>query len=280
MLLLTVSKITDMKRILVPTDFSANAEKALNYAVQIAKISKAELFLVHAAEAYQVDEDITTSKEKLSLITKSISESEQINCTAGIVADSSVNGILEAISEYQASLVVMGTVGSTGFNERIFGSRTAVVIGKSPVPVLAIPLLSEWKVPKKILVAINNFELSDKLLRPVITLATVFNSSIQVTVFTDTDDDFVEDFALNERKIIDFRDGLKEKYPELEIHAVHLAGLHFRKSLQQWIDDNNIDVLVMLTHKRNLIGSVFNSSMTKKMSYHTNIPLLAIPDNS
>ncbi len=268
-----------MKRILVPTDFSPNAEKALNFAVQIAKKAGAELFLVHAIESNNEKEAFDTAKEKLTLLSKSIIETEQLGVTTGIVTDSSVNGILEAIVEYQADLVLMGTVGNTGFNERIFGSRTAVVIGKSPVPVLAIPLLSEWKVPEKILVAVNRFETADELLKPVMRLAAFFNAIIQLTIFTDTDDDYVEDFKLHEKKINSFRDALKEKYPKLEFNAVHLAGLHFRKSLQDWIDNNKIDMLVMMTHRRTLIGSVFNSSMTKKMSYHTNIPLLAVPES-
>lgn len=271
-------KLQLMKRILVPTDFSPNAEKALNFAVQIAKKAGAELFLVHAVEAYDEKDDMASAKEKLGLVSKSILDTESMEITTGIVSDSSVNGILDAIAEYRADLVVMGTMGNTGFNERIFGSRTAVVIGKSPVPVLAIPLLSEWKAPEKILVAVNRFEGTDELLKPVIGLASVFNAGIQLTIFTDADDDYVEDYKLHEKKISAFRDSLKDKYPNLVFNAVHLSGLHFRKSLQQWIDDNNVDWLVMLTHRRTLIGSVFNSSMTKKMSYHTNIPLLAIPE--
>jgi nucleotide-binding universal stress UspA family protein len=174
----------------------------------------------------------------------------------------------------------MGTNGSSGFKEVVYGSRTAAVIGRSPVPVLAVPLLAEWKLPRKILLAVNKFNVPDKLLNPVITLAKYFSSSIQVTVFTDMDDDYVEDFQKNEARVADFRDSLRERYPDTDIHAVHLAGRHFRESLQGWIDKENIDMLVMLTHRRTLIGSIFNSSMTKKMSYHTNIPLLAIPDNN
>jgi nucleotide-binding universal stress UspA family protein len=173
----------------------------------------------------------------------------------------------------------MGTLGSSGAKELIYGSRTGTVIGRSPVPVLAIPLLSEWAVPKKILMAVNEFSVKDKMTDPVIKIAGMYNAAVQVAVFTDTDDDYVEDFDEHEIKVAAFRDRLKEKYPNTEIHAVHLAGKHFRESLQHWIDNNAIDMLVMLTHRRNLIGSIFNSSMTKKMSYHTNIPLLAIPVN-
>ena len=103
------------------------------------------------------------------------------------------------------------------------------------------------------------------------------HSKLQVAIFTDTDEDYVEDYDIHEKKIIAFRDALKIKYHDLEINAVHLASRHFMDSLINWIDKNNIGMLVMLTHKRNIFEKIFNHSLTQKMSYHTNIPLLAIP---
>lgn len=268
-----------MKKILVPTDFSPNAEKALNYAVQIAKRNGGEIQLVHGVETQKIEEATLEAEKNMALIKKSISETESVTVNSKIYADSSVNSITTAIFEYKPDLVVMGTLGSSGVKELIYGSRTGTIIGKSPVPVLAIPLLSEWSVPKKILVAVNEFSIKEKMTAPVFEIAGLYNALVQVAVFTDTDDDYVEDFEEHKRKITAFGTRLKEQFPNTEIFAVHLAGKHFRETLQNWINENKVDMLVMLTHRRNLIGSIFNSSMTKKMSYHTNIPLLAIPIN-
>jgi nucleotide-binding universal stress UspA family protein len=171
----------------------------------------------------------------------------------------------------------MGKVGNARFKEKLFGSKTAMIIGNCSKPVLAIPLMSEWGTGSDILLAINDFKIEDKTLEPVILLARLLNFTIQVAIFSDTDDDYVEDYEEHEKKIAAFRDALKKKYPDLEIHAVHLASRHLKDSLLNWIDENKINMLVMLTHKRNIIESIFNRSLTKKMSYHTNIPLLAIP---
>jgi hypothetical protein len=132
------------------------------------------------------------------------------------------------------------------------------------VPVLAVPLLSEWTEPKKILVAVNDFTIKEKMTNPVFQLANLYNAAVQVAVFTDTDDDYVEDFDEHKKKITVFGNKLKEQFPNTEIFAVHLAGKHFRETLQNWLNENKVDMLVMLTHRRNLIGSIFNSSMTKK----------------
>jgi nucleotide-binding universal stress UspA family protein len=266
-----------MKRILVPTDFSANADKAVNFAVQIAKRTGAEIAVIHAYENGGNIGKPKEAAEKLELIKNSIAETERVNIITRLYTNSPVDSIINAVADVHADFIVMGTLGSSGIKEMIYGSRTGAVIGKSPVPVLAVPLLSEWDTPKKILLAINQFSAEHKEIDTVFSLASLFNASVQVAVFTDIADDFVEDYDEHEVKVATLRNQLKEKYPAIEIHAVHLSGRHFRESLQHWIDDNKINILVMLTHKRKFLESVFNSSMTKKMSYHSNIPLLAIP---
>lgn len=268
-----------MKKILVPTDFSPNADKALNYAVQIARRAGGELILIHGVENYNVAEGAKIAEENMERHKKSIVEAEGVTVTTRLYTDSSVNSILSAITEFRPSLVVMGTLGSSGVKELVYGSRTGAIISKSPVPVLAVPLLSEWEAPGKILMAVNEFSASDKMTEPVFKLASLFSAEVQVAVFTDTDDDYVEDYHEHEVRVAGFSNKLREKYPNTQIHPVHLAGKHFRESLQNWIDQNKIDMVVMLTHRRTLIGSIFNSSMTRKMSYHTNVPLLAIPVN-
>jgi nucleotide-binding universal stress UspA family protein len=212
----------------------------------------------------------------MKLICKNIFDNEVVTITPKIYSGSPVNAILDAVNECKSDLVVMGTLGNTALKEKILGSKTADVIGKCPVPVLSIPLLSDWKIPRKLLVAINHFDEAEYRLQPAIDLAEKFAASVQVAIFTDTDDDFVEDYDVHEAKIAAFRDLLKAKHKNAEIHAVHLAGLHFMESIDNWIEKNNIDILVMLTHKRTVLQGIFNRSMTKKMSYHSNIPLLTI----
>jgi nucleotide-binding universal stress UspA family protein len=266
-----------MKRILVPTDFSPNADKALNFAIQLAKQAKGEIFLVHSIEFGMFEEDKENILEKMALISKSVYDNESVTITSTIYSGSPVNAILDVINKLDTDLVVMGTMGNAAFKEKIFGSKTADLIGKCPVPVLVIPLLSDWKIPSKILLAINNFDENQAKLQAAVKLAELFSASIQVAIFTDADSDFAEEYSEHENKIAAFRDLLKTKYEAIEIHAVHLAGHYFIESIEKWVAENNIDILIMLTHKRNILQSIFNRSMTKKMSYHTNIPLLAIP---
>jgi len=266
-----------MKKILVPTDFSPNAEKALNYAVQLAKKTDGEIFLVHAIESAMMEGDLKKIAEDMELTTKVFADKEKIKITTNVDHGFPVDVILYAIREFNIDWVVMGTLGHTVLPEKIIGSRTASVIGRSPVPVFAIPASVEWKIPKKIQLAINRFHDKETAILPVMNMARLFSASVQVTIFTDTDDDYIEDYDDHELRIAVYRDLLKKQYPDVEIHAVHLAGPHFTENVNNWIAHNHIDLMVMLTRKKNSIEKLFERSMTKKMSYYITVPLLAIP---
>lgn len=274
---MNVQNPTIMKKILVPTDFSPNAQKALNYAIQLAKKMDGEIVLIHTVESKLTKEDALNAQDKLTESANSIQEVSKIKVTEKIFYGIPLYSIEEAIEEFNIELVVMGTLGNAALKGKLFGSKTASVIGKSPVPVLAIPLLGEWKVPNKILIAINRFDEKETLLLPAIILSRLFSASIQVFIFTDTDDDYVEDYTEHEKKIILYCDKLKETYTNVEINAVHLAGKRFKENVKEWIASNNIDIMVMLTHKKNIIEKVFIGSKTEKMSYNIDIPLMAIP---
>lgn len=268
-----------MKNILVPTDFSPNAEKALSYAIQLAKKMEGQIFLIHAFEPKMTEEVATDFQEKLGERSKSILETDSVKVTYKLFDGTLIDAIEDATREFSIDLVVMGTLGNATLSGKLFGSKTASVIGNSTVPVLAIPLLGEWKIPNKILIGINKFDEKEILILPAIRLSRLFSASVQVFIFTDTDDDYVEDFKEHEEKIILYKDKLKEVYNDVEIHAVHLAGHHFKDNVKNWIATNNIDMMVMLTHKKNIIEKIFSGSKTKEMSYIIDIPMMAIPVN-
>ena len=100
---------------------------------------------------------------------------------------------------------------------------------------------------------------------------------MQVTVFTDERLADAADYINNRREIEHFTKSMQQKHPGLKIESTPVYGHNFEEALKAHIADNHTGILVMLTHKRSFLESLFHRSMTKKMSYHTNIPLLSIP---
>jgi nucleotide-binding universal stress UspA family protein len=278
-----------MKKILVPTDFSPNADRAIDYAVRIAKLNQATIYIIHACDhLYPPDLDNVLSKgdynkkltdeafNNLEIIRRSIEDTEQVLVNIQLYNGTITDTIVVAAEEHNADLVIMGTLGITGIKDKIFGSKTAAVISNSTVPVIAIPLEYDWKLPAKFLLAINHFDEATDILYPIFDLAKVFNAEVRIAVFTDEDKGAAE-FVSNAKEIKYAEEKLRQKNSGVVITAEHLSGRHFEESINEYIDKNQVDLIAMTTHKRSFIGSIFNRSLTRKMTYHSKVPILAIP---
>ena len=279
-----------MKRILIPTDFSSNANKALDFAVQIARQAKAEIILLHTCDLidttfkdnqtmYKEHNQIISDKanENLSLLKKSIDDTEKLSVHIKLYKGNVTDTILQASEELHADLIIMGTLGAAGLQEKILGSITAGIIGKTTIPVMAVPLLCEWDTLQKILLMVNNSEEQPDLSKSVFELAELFNARVYVAIFTDVDSAEAIDYLKDKRGVDSYEEKLKIKYKNIDITSVHLDGHRFQETIEKYILEQRMDIVAMVTYKRTFLKSIFNRSMTKKMSYHTRIPLLAIP---
>ncbi len=264
-----------MKNILVPTDFSLNANKALDFAVQIARQAKAKIILIHSFDL--IDTISEDANDNLSLLKKSIEDTENISVHTKLYKNNINDALLQASEEHHADLIIMGTLGESGLRDKIFGSITAGIIGKTNIPVMAVPFMSEWKLPEKIFLAVNNVDDQPDLFKPVFEMAELFNATVHLGIFTDADTAGAIDYLNDERGIIAYEEKLNTMYKNSIIKHIHLDGHTFQDTLEEYILEKGIDIMAMLTHKRTFVESIFNRSMTKKMSYHIRIPLLVIP---
>lgn len=276
-------------KLLVPTDFSKNAGRAIDYAAKIATKYGAHITLLHA---YQIIDTASTSRKMLfeeynySIARKLHDEVKnqrnriaKINPSIKITAELSDNTAKNAIINEgsKADLIVMGTQGATGLKRIFMGSVTASVIGDAIVPVLAIPRSYKWKEPKNILLAVNRFEENQKILDIFFNIARLFKTTLHVVIFTDSDIATPDNY-LNDKSILDnYYDTLRKMNAELKVTSSHLAGSEFDDTLQKYIDENQIDIVAMITYKRNFLEKIFHRSATKSMMYHTQTPLLVIP---
>jgi len=278
-----------MNKILVPTDFSACAGNAISFAVQSAKLLPAEITLLHATgmpgtlhtdyaglnKAFR-DEQLKDNARKLMALKQSIEQRHEITVKTLITALPLQEAIDEATAAGNFDLVIMGTLGASGLKEKLWGSNTAAVIESSNIPVLAIPHAYAWKKPEKFLLATGNFEKEPVLLNKVFELAGLYMAHVDVAVFTEEGDDAIS-FLEHARNSPWYQQLLSQRYGEQTLSTAQLSGKNLENTLQDYIKDNGIDVLVMITYKRGCWDKIIHPSHTKRMSYHTKVPLLAIP---
>lgn len=279
-----------MKQILVPTDFSKIAGNAIDFAVETSKIFPSKITLLHSYESggsLYTDYMGVNKEFRHAMMNDVKNQLEEIKANIrekdGVVVDTIVSNesFDEAMKLFaspgKTELIVMGTLGAGGLKEKLIGSRTASEIGRAKVPLMVVPHNYKWKKPQKILFATNNFEKDPVILDAIFELAGLYMANVQVTIFTDEEDIKANIYQDNEKKIAEYRDFLRTTYSEDTLTSAHLYGDNFEESLQDFIKDNDIDILVMVTYQPNFWNRIFSPSKTKRMSYHTRIPLLAIP---
>ena len=278
-----------MKKIIVPTDFSPTAEKAQNFAVQSAKLFDAEVTLLHAFEIEKFttadytgyDNDLV--KKMMDQIEKSFNKAKQyiadmddVEVKTHLSSYSLNTSIKEIEKENQADLIVMGTIGQGGIGRSLWGTRTSSLIGKAKTPIMVIPYNYTWKKPSKILFLTNKFEKDPEILNYIFEWAGLYTANVEVGVFTDVDGDKAEKFFENKEKLEEYESFIKEEFYEKSIVSQHLVSDEFEDTLNEYIQENEVDMVVMVTYPRGILSRLFNKSLTKEMSYNTQIPLLAI----
>ena len=277
-----------MNWILVPTDFSSCANKALDYAVCLAKKAGAEVILLHACEliAYPFkdhqglieEHNLRLQKQmtsKLQHLKKLIEETEGLVVHTRLYDGDAKTAILFAIRDNAVDLVVMGTLGKSGFERKVLGTKTASIVAAADVPVIAVPAYYTWSEPRKILLALNDPTEDPEVLNAAFEIAKLFDAEIYTAIFSEEDEEAIG-IMQDSRNIYKIQTQLNKEFKFKKISTVHLSGTDFRESIQKYINEHDIDLLAMVTHKRNLIQALFNRSITKRMAYHTQIPLLSV----
>jgi universal stress protein A len=140
-----------IRKILVPTDFSAHSNSALDRAIELARPLAAQIVLVHS---YYVHASMTASgyvgipPAFMAQLRKDVgSELDGIAarvvqagvpCEWRVSAEPSTSAILELAESLPADLIVMGTHGHTGMKHVLLGSTAARIVRLAPCPVLTV----------------------------------------------------------------------------------------------------------------------------------------------
>ena len=262
-----------MQKILVPNDFSDNAMKAALYAAEIAKKNGATVFLLHAIEPVAdsirqpfplhekyLEEIANRRMKELDATRTAVANTyPELKIEAELAKGTVTTSILDFAESNQIDLIVMGTKGATDLKEIFMGSVAAGTIGRTIVHVLAIPNEYAMEEPDAILFATNHFEENKYLLNKIVDVAKLFSTTIHVAVFVDTDNAEASEYIHNTRQLNHYMAFLMKTFPDLSN------------------DKNEVDIIAMITYPKSFWERLMKKSVTKKMAFHSKIPVLAIP---
>ncbi len=80
--------------------------------------------------------------------------------------------------------------------------------------------------------------------------------------------------ALNE-ELKEERAWLADQFSEYNPEFYFITTFDFEETIEQFIQDKNIDVVINVPRNHSFYDSVFRPSATKKLAFHSSIPVLA-----
>lgn len=275
-----------MKKILVPTDFSKAAFNALLIASQIASRSEDTIVeLLHVEEPFdsghsaggenlhQSIDDVFMLKilERVNRKIKKIAKHpkfKDITIKPIVKVGNVYKEIVAFIENEKPSLVIMGARGINDWDRFLVGSNTDKIVNSSTAPVLVVHKEDEEIDIKNIVFATNNEEDIDKSIGQLKTVQKLFNAKLHILRVITLSDFYTTGEAEKDLQSFALRYAL-ENY---EIHQYNAN--YVEEGIIQFSQDNNIDLISIITHKHSLFQRLFSHVSTEVIN-HSPKPVLA-----
>lgn len=279
-----------MQQILVPTDFSADSLNALKYALEVADHFDGEVTLLHAFEAPLLAPSMTTTgagvsvellkiaqerdedqyelyKEKVAIVQEAIGKSDipvHFKYSDGLA----VEQIVAESKTGNYDLIAMSTEGADGIGRWLHGTHAASVVQRSRIPVLVVPDEARFKPIERMAFATNFEHLDDNYVDTLVNWVVKLEAELH----------FIH--VANKKQYIDLDQyhnmeeikAIADKYDNIKFRILYDDDI--LDQLEDYAEDNSIDLMAMVTERLPFYKRIFNPSLTQQMTFETEIPLL------
>ena len=280
-----------MKKILVPVDFSDAATNALQVAAQLAVRADASLYLLHVnetapyivpvseyaytsstmdVEAY--DQEANNRIQNLKAVLLTDPRFSQLTIET-VVEEGLMVSVVSRMADLKGiDLIVMGTLGASGWKEALVGSNTERVIRHAACPVLVIPQGVSTLDVKRVLVPSTLKPDQKGVFQVVKAWQDLLGFEVLALYVNDPLYAPTNGSIEAEKKRLTEPAGLGEVY-------LHLYGptLNEEMAILEYAAEAEADMIVMSTHQRRGLSHLLFGSITEDTANHAHLPVLAVP---
>lgn len=147
--------MASLRQLLVPVDGSETSVKALETAIELARLSKAHVRLLYVIDELEYVNGFETAKayyeqtlplmrtdgERLLAQMRSLAQFKGVVCDSVLLesgADRLCDVVAAQTGQVHADMIVLGSHGRRGLNRVLMGSDAEQIARRAPVPVLVI----------------------------------------------------------------------------------------------------------------------------------------------
>lgn len=262
-----------MAFIIAATDFSEVADSAVHYACRFAGSINAEIMVLHSfiipvtfgdnpmpvmpiADAKHIaDERMARLMEKLR------NQYPALNISSKVTYGDVVDSLDDITDKLQLSLAVIGNSGPED-DMLWLGSNLISAIRTLRIPVLAVPMGYEFKMPANICYACDFKNMDIGIEHDLRKIAGMAEAQLHVLNISTSE-------GAEERNAKTFFADLSPVFHQIAKDDVNTAIINF-------INENNMDWLIVVPHKHSFFGQLFHKSHTKAIIKTSPVPVLAL----
>lgn len=276
-----------MKHILIPTDFSANAWNALNYAACLFNYDHCTFYILHVEELSNIAE--TKNSTALKTIEKQSTTDYKLNHFFEQLAQLKKNVLHQFIAlrdygnftdiikktvvEKKIDLIIMGAKGVSDPDHIIFGNNTINVITKVPCNVLAVSDKAIIKKPSKIGFPTDyNIFYTYPILKSLTEVLQISNATLDVVHINQTKTTFSNVQVANKAYLHDY---LKEMFTDFHCFK-EIQGLNIKETIATYLVENSVEMLTLAAKNLNLFQQLFFNPTKKQLTFQSSVPLLVL----
>lgn len=271
-----------MKKILVPTDFSPQAENALKVAAQLAKKHHGEIYLLHLLDlpldlidpAQPRGGDLPEALFFMKLAHQRFDEVLKRDYLKDVKVHETVefhgafDGIMEISQKHDCDVIIMGSSGAEGIKEIFIGSNTEKVVRHSTIPVMVIKKeIPDFNVEKFVFATDLDTETIPKF-KEAVEFAKELGTIVEL-VMINTASKFRTSTEIDER-LEKYTEGIDDSDYHFSIYNdinVETGILNYGKKI-------NADLIGISTHGRQGIAHFINGSLSEDLVNHAKRPIV------
>lgn len=259
-----------MTTVIVPVDFSETSLNAAHYAAKFLDGHYGTtLILYHSYSGASESEKVTKQLNELM--------ADLMSCyhvkmeILDHQEDDFVTGLEKAARHRKADLVIMGITGKSALAQTLFGSNTLKMAETKACPVLIVPESAQFNKMKNVMLTSDFKDIINSTPSGHIKdFLSVYRPKLHVV---NVDKDHY--IALSEKYETE-KQKLRKMLEDYDPEFYFMRIFDIDEALDLFARDWEIDLIIAVQRNHSFMEKLFKTSRTKKLSYHSKLPILVI----
>ena len=278
-----MQKDLNIKKILIPFDFSETAELSLEHGIFMAKLMKAEIYLLHIVETTTFPSSIAhafsgfekkiedASNENLKALADKLHAEHGIPVQIITEVGKIYKRIVHIAKQAHIDIIIMGTHGASG-HSYIIGSNTTRVVQEASCPVISVQTHAKKVGFTKIAVPIDDSPESRQKVNFALEIAKRYNSDVIVIgLMRNGNEDYQRKFKIKIEQVEKF---LLDHGIHTEI--IYAEGDDLSKGTLTTAEEIDADLVVIMTEQEPRIAGMLMGSYATRVINGSKIPVMTV----